>query len=105
MKLEVLVRGVGGGEPLVLDATLVVVRLDDKTPVLVVGDKSLAMRKGEVVAVAGDYGPDGVVRASHALDDDFNSALREMGIDRAVICDRLLLPQPPTNATLLREPR
>jgi hypothetical protein len=62
------------------------------------------MRRGEIAAVAGDFGPAGIVRASHALDPDFNATLRSFGIDRMVICDRLVLPQPPPGAQIIRAP-
>ena len=88
MLVEILPRGIGGGEPLVLEATLVIVRWPDGTP----------------MCVAGAYGPDGVVRASHCKDKDFNETLRKLGIDRTVICDELVLPPPPTGARLIRGP-
>jgi hypothetical protein len=103
MKVEILLKGVLG-EPLIVDATLVIVRLNDTTPVLTVGREALALSQGDVAAVAGDFGPDGVVRASHALDPDFNPTLRAFGIERTVICDRLVLPQPPPGAQIIRGP-
>ncbi len=104
MKVEILAKGVAGGKPIVLDATLVVVRMDDATPVLVVGERASALNAGQPVAVAGDFGPDGVVRASHALDDDFNATLQALGINRMVVCDRLVMPPPPPGAQLIRGP-
>lgn len=104
MKVEILAEGVAGGKPLVLNATLIVVRMDDATPVLVVGERALALNPGQPVAVAGDFGPEGTVRASHALDDDFNATLQALGINRLVICDKLVLPPPPPGARLVRGP-
>ena len=104
MILEILLKGVTG-EPLVVDATMVLVRLGDTNPVLVVGDEALALRQGDIAAAAGDFGPDGVVRASHALDPDFNATLRAFGVNRQVICDQLVLPQPPPGAKIIRAPK
>ena len=87
MKLEILTKGVGG-TPLFIDASLVICRLADGTPVM----------------LAGEYGPDGEVRASHALDDDFNQTLGALGVSQLVMCDRLVLPSPPPGAKLLHAP-
>lgn len=103
MRVELLLKGVGG-EPLVVDATMVVVRLDDTTPILAVGERALRLKPGEPAAVAGAVGGDGIVRASHALDEDFNATLRALGINRTVICDKLVLPPPPPGARLVRGP-
>lgn len=89
MRLKILPRGVIGAEPLVLDATLVLVELEDGTPVM----------------VCGEYGPEGAVRASHAGDDDFNKSLNMLGIDKTVICDTVKLPPPPPGARLIKGPR
>lgn len=103
MKIEILPDGVGS-EPIVIEGTLAIIRLDDTTPILVVGKKVKYMRPDEIAVAAGDYGPDGTVRASHALDPDFNQTLRALGIDRMVVCDKLILPQPPPGARLLHGP-
>lgn len=87
MRVELLLRGING-EPLVLDATLVIIRRDDTTP----------------VCVAGEYGPEDSIRCSHALDKDFNETLRKLGINRTVICEELVLPSPPPGAKLIRSP-
>ena len=104
MILEILPKGVMG-DPIVIEAAMVTVRLDDTNPVLVVGQEALALRQGDIAAAAGDFGPDGVVRASHALEPDFNATLRAFGIDRSVICDKLVLPQPPPGARIIRAPK
>jgi len=84
-----IVPRIGGGEPpLVLEVGLVICQHSDGTPFM----------------VAGDYGPEGTHRASHALDRDFNQTLRKLGIDRTVFCDELLLPPPPPGAKLIRKP-
>lgn len=103
MKIEILPNGVGS-EPIVIEGTLAIIRLDDTTPILVVGTQVKYMRPDEIAAVAGNYGPNGTARASHALDDDFNQTLRAFGIDRMVVCDKLVLPQPPPGARLIRGP-
>lgn len=88
MRVELLPRGVGHGEPIVLDATLVLVTHDDGKPII----------------VAGVYGPDGVVRAAHTLDKDFEQVMHALGLSRPVICDQLVLPPPPPGAVLIRKP-
>jgi hypothetical protein len=87
MRLEILLRGITG-EPLVLDATMFIVRHDDSTP----------------VCVGGEYGPERTIRCSHALDKDFNATLRALGVQQMVICDELVLPAPPPGAKLVRAP-
>lgn len=87
MHLHILTNGVLG-EPITIPASLVVVYSDDGTPIM----------------VAGEYGPDGAVRASHALDKDFNSTLHALGINRTVLCDKVALPPPPPGARLIRQP-
>ena len=84
MILEILPDGVGSS-PIVIDATLVVVRHEDGTPIM----------------VAGGYGPQGAVRASHAGDADFNASLQKLGFQQGVVCDVLKLPQAPTGGAQL----
>ena len=84
MILEILPNGVGS-EPIVIDATLVVARHNDGTPVM----------------VAGSYGPQNTIRASHANDADFNSTLQKLGFRQGTICDVLELPQAPTGGARL----
>ncbi len=86
MRLKILPGGVMGSDPVIMDATLVLVEMEDGTPVM----------------VCGEYGPDGAVRASHAGDDDFNKTLNSLGINRTVICDTIVLPPPPPGARLLK---
>lgn len=88
MRLKILPQGING-DPVILDARLVVVELDDGTPVM----------------VSGEYGPDGAVRASHAGDEDFNQTLQALGIKRTVICDSIVPPQPPPGARLVAGPK
>lgn len=78
-----------GRSPLRLPASLVIVRLDDGTPIM----------------VSGAFGPEGAVRSSHALEKDFNQTLRALGVTQEVICDRIELPPPPPGARLILAPR
>ena len=78
-----------GQQPLIIEASLVIVHCDDGTPFM----------------VSGEYGPDGSLRASHALDEDFNRTLHKLGINRTVLCDRIELPPPPPGARLIRDPQ
>lgn len=78
-----------GGQPIRLVASQVVVRNDDGTP----------------LCVAGEYGPAGAVRASHAGDADFNRTLRAFGYaGREVRVEPINVPGPPRGATLLAGP-
>jgi len=81
--------GVGRHPPLVLEAAQVLVAHDDGTP----------------LAVAAEYGPDGGVAASHALDQDFNRMLELLGIRRTTVCDRVEVAKPPSGARLIAGPR
>ena len=87
MRVYLLPKGIGGA-PLVLEATLVICEHGNGTPFM----------------AAGNFGPEGAERASHALDADFNDTLRKLGIDKTVICDKLQLPQPPPGAKIIRGP-
>ncbi len=86
MQIQVL-RGIGQ-EPLILEATLVIVYHNDGTPVM----------------VSGEYGPDDTINSSHAQDPVFQQTLSNLGVTRTTICDTLSLPQPPPGAKLLRGP-
>jgi len=88
MRLLILPKGMLG-PPIEMEATLVLVQHDDGTPIM----------------VSGEYGPEGAIRSSHALDDDFNKTLRELGITQLSVCDRLVLPGPPPGAKILMGPK
>jgi hypothetical protein len=89
MLVEILPNGIGS-EPILLEASLVVVRMDDGTPVM----------------VSGEFGPEGVIRSSHALDRDFQTTIRQLGVDRAKISEvkELVLPKPAPGAKLIAGP-
>ena len=87
MRLKI-VNGIGN-PPLEVDATMVVCEDINGTPIM----------------VAGHYGPDQAIRASHAMDNDFNDTLKKLGVHKTVICDRLALPPPPPGARLIRDPK
>ncbi len=72
MRLEIIPNGIGS-EPIILDATQVVVRGEN----------------GDPVQVAAEHGPDGVLLLSNVYDDDFNQSLRTIGLDITVICKEL----------------
>jgi len=87
MKLKIISQV--GEPPLVIDAAMVICENAAGTPVM----------------VAGHYGPEGTIRASHAKDEDFNETLRKLGVDMVVFCDTVRLPPPPPGARLIRDPR
>jgi len=89
MILKILPKGIMGAQPIVMEASLVLVELDDGTPVM----------------ISGEYGPEGAVKSSHAGETDFNKTLRDLGIDRVVICDSVVLPPPPPGARIIAGPR
>ncbi len=89
MILKILPKGVLGARPIVLEATLVMVELNDGTPIM----------------VSGEYGPENTVRSSHAGDNDFNKTLEALGVHKTVICDTLQLPAPPSGARIISGPR
>ena len=72
MRVEILPNGIGS-EPVVLDASQVVVRGSN----------------GDPVQVAAENGPEGVVLLSNVDDADFSDALRTIGLDITVICTKL----------------
>ncbi len=87
MRVKIL-QGIGKA-PILLNATLVVCENNQGTPVM----------------VAGDYGPEGTIRASHCKDEDFNDTLKKLGLTQVVLCDTIVLPPPPPGAKLIRDPR
>lgn len=78
-----------GQSAIVMEASLVIVEIAEGVPVM----------------VTGEYGPNGVVRSSHANDKDFNDTLNKLGINKTIICDTLQLPAPPVGAKLIRNPK
>ncbi len=72
MRVEILPNGIGS-EPVVLDASQVVVRGSN----------------GDPVQVAAENGPEGVLLLSNVDDADFSDALRTIGLDITVICTKL----------------
>ena len=72
MRVEILPEGIGS-RPIVLEATQVVVKGDNGTP----------------VQLAAEQGPTGVLLLSNVDDDDFNNALKQIGYDITVICNTL----------------
>jgi hypothetical protein len=87
VKLLILPKGIMS-QPIELDATLVLVSADDGTPLM----------------VSGEYGPQGTVKSSHALDSDFHKSLKDLGINTLTVADRLVLPQPPPGAKIIAGP-
>lgn len=72
MRIEIIPDGIGS-EPIVLDASQVVVRGSN----------------GDPVQIAAENGPEGVLLLSNVNDDDFNEALRTIGLDITVVCNKL----------------
>jgi hypothetical protein len=72
LRVEILPEGIGS-RPIVLEATQVVVKGDNGTP----------------VQLAAEQGPAGVLLLSNVDDDDFNNALKQIGYDITVICNTL----------------
>ena len=87
MKLLILPKGMSG-PPIEMEAALVLVKDDDGTPLM----------------ASGEYGPQGAIRSSHALDSDFTKTLRELGLTQLTVCDKLVLPGPPPGAKILTGP-
>lgn len=100
MKLEIIPKGgIGHGQPIEIDATQVVVRTANGTPI------ALVMEYGP----PGSYsvGMDPRITGGIAGDDngDFERLLAAAGVREQVICDRLELPKPPPGAVLVADPR
>lgn len=72
MRLEIIPNGIGS-EPIILDATQIVVRGEN----------------GDPVQIAAEQGPEGVLLLSNVYDKDFNQSLRTIGLDITVICKEL----------------
>lgn len=81
--------GIGRGQPIVVAASQVVIRLSDGTP----------------VAVAARYGSDGGYAVYHVKDPDFHKMLRALGVHTTVVVDNLSMPKPPPGARLVAGPR
>lgn len=88
MIVELIVKGVGSSEPLVLDVQQVLLRQQNGTPFM----------------VAAVHGPNNAIAASMTGRDDFNQTLANLGIHETVIVDRLILPPPPPGARLVAGP-
>ena len=72
MRIGIIPNGIGS-EPIILDATQVVVRGGN----------------GDPVQIAAEHGPEGVLLLSNVYDTDFNESLRAIGLDITVICKDL----------------
>ena len=72
MRLEIIPDGIGS-EPIILNASQVVVRGTN----------------GDPVQIAAEHGPEGVLLLSNVYDDDFNEALQNIGLDITVICKQV----------------
>jgi hypothetical protein len=72
LRLEILPAGIGS-KPIILEATQVVVKGANGTP----------------VQLAAEQSPSSVLLLSNVDDDDFNEALRQIGYDITVICQDL----------------
>lgn len=77
-----------GSEPITVEATLMLAQHENGTP----------------FCVAGLYGPEGVIKCAHAQDESFNKVLRQLGINRMIICDPMPLPGVSQGAVLLSSP-
>ena len=74
MILEILPKGgIGSGKAMVLEASQVLIKQADGTP----------------IGVAAEYGPEGTYAVSYAGEPDFNRILAALGIDQLVITDEL----------------
>lgn len=72
MRIEIIPNGIGS-EPIILNATQIVVRGSN----------------GDPVQIAAEHGPEGVLLLSNVYDKDFNESLRKIGLDITVICKDL----------------
>lgn len=72
MRLEIIPDGIGS-EPIILNASQVVVKGDN----------------GDPVQIAAERGPQGVLVLANVDDDDFNEVLKSIGLDITVICKQL----------------
>jgi len=84
-----VINGIGGAEPIRLDASQVVVYNDQGTPIM----------------VAGEYGPKGAHCVAHVGDANFNQILQAFGVQRhEVIVDHIDRAPVPGGARLLAGP-
>ena len=98
MIVEVLLsNGIGHAAPLVLNASQIVVRQDNGTP----------------MGVFAHYGPDGAYAASISANcahcgkgiEDFNRMLRALGVHTTVVVDKLVMSKPAPGAKLVAGPK
>jgi hypothetical protein len=90
--LEILpAGGIGRGEPIVLNASQILIKDAVGNPIM----------------VAGYYGPEGGLNAAALFhdSDEFHDVLRMLGIDMTVILRKLQLPGPPQGARLVSGPK
>lgn len=90
MIVEIWPRGVLGGEPIRLPAAQVVIRRPDGTPIAIAAEYGNRQEMSYAVATVGDA--------------DFNVMLRNLGVGKAVQCDRLVLPSVPAEARIISDP-
>lgn len=88
MIVRILAEVDGRLAPLTLCATQVVVYQDNGTP----------------IAAAAEYGMENSQAVAKAGDADFNTLLRNLGVEQRVVCDTLELPKPPPGARLIAGP-
>jgi hypothetical protein len=69
-----------GGQPIVIEASQLAV---------------FGPINGTPLMVAGEFGPEGCVKVSHAGDQDFNSTLRAFGYNQTVVVETMKLDPPP----------
>jgi hypothetical protein len=86
-----LADGLGKAAPLVLNASQVLVRQDNGTPIM----------------IAAKFGPDGAEAVGSLGHDaeEFNRFLRACGVNMTCVVQRLRLPKPPPGARLVAGPR
>jgi hypothetical protein len=78
-----------GGTPVRLEASQVLLLLDNGSPVM----------------VAGEYGAEGFVKCAHAMDADFQQVLRALGYkNHQVVVDILETTPPPRGARVVAGP-
>lgn len=88
MIVQLIPRSGVGTPPIVLDATQIIVRLDDGTP----------------ICAASHYGPDGSYAVARVGDTDFQQMLRALGVNMTVVVDTIQMPKPiPGSQILMRQ--
>jgi hypothetical protein len=75
-----------GGQPIVIEASQLAV---------------FGPVNGTPLVVAGEFGPSGAIKVSHAGDQDFNSTLRAFGYNHTVTVEALKLDPPPPGGKLI----